>query len=174
MMSGGAAALGLIVLGLGGAIAFEITDQPVERTGSSTGAAPRPSVKTPGHAAPPRAAVDSRLGEILARPVFNPDRKPTGSGSKSVAGLARLTGVVISGSRKIAIFAGPTDGRPMVAEEGSRLNGYQVTEISALGVTVAGPTGTMLMTPAFDAARPPPLSRPPVAVLPKPAEKKRN
>lgn len=174
MMSSGVAALGVVILGLSGTIAFEIMHQDVQHTSPSVGTMPQARAKAPGPAMPPPAALDGEVAEILARPIFTPDRKPTGSSGKSVAGLARLTGVVVTGSRKIAIFAGPTDGHPVVAEEGSRLNAYKVTEISNRGVTVVGPTGTMLVTPAFDAARPSPPPKPAAAVLPKPTASQKH
>nr|WP_294529035.1 hypothetical protein [uncultured Rhodopila sp.] len=96
---------------------------------------------------------DVRLAAILARPLFSPDRRPAASAARSVSGLPRLTGIVVTGSRKLAIFAGP--GKAMVAEEGVRLGAYEVTAISDAGVTVAGPEGTTVLRPIFDPASPP-------------------
>jgi hypothetical protein len=74
--------------------------------------------------------------------------------------LPRLSGIVVSGSHKLAIFAG--SGKPIVAEEGVRLGAYDVTAISDAGVTVVGPEGTTVLRPLFDPAPPPPARPPPM------------
>jgi hypothetical protein len=92
---------------------------------------------------------------------------------KSVAGLSRLTGIVVTGSRKIAIFAAPAGGHPIVAEEGSHLNAYEVRAISGTGVTVVGPAGTTVMTPIFDPA-PPPVTKRPLPPLAEPSRTQKS
>jgi hypothetical protein len=96
---------------------------------------------------------DVRLKAILARPLFSPDRRPAASAARSVSGLPRLTGIVVTGSHKVAIFAAA--GKPILAEEGLRLGAYEVTAISDAGVTVAGPEGTTVLRPIFDPSPPP-------------------
>jgi hypothetical protein len=91
------------------------------------------------------------FNKILARPLFNPDRHPIESG---VRGLPRLTGIVVAGSQRVAIFAGPSNGRPILAQAGARIGAYEIRSIADEGVTVVGPTGTSLVRPAFDPARP--------------------
>ncbi len=105
---------------------------------------------------------DARLTEVLARPLFSPDRRPVASAARAVNGLARLTGIVITDRQKLAIFAGAPGSRPVVAEEGARLGGYMVRTINGLGVTVVGPEGSMVIRPVFDPTDPktPPPQRP--------------
>jgi hypothetical protein len=93
------------------------------------------------------------FNQILARPLFNPDRRPVEAG---VRGLPRLTGIVVAGSQRVAIFAGPSNGRPVLAQTGAHIGAYEVRGIADEGVTVVGPTGTSLVRPAFDPARPAP------------------
>lgn len=87
------------------------------------------------------------LTEIMARPLFSPDRHPVEVG---VRGLPRLTGIVVSGSQRIAIFAGPSNGRPIVAQAGARVGAYEVHTVDDDGVTVVGPEGTSMIRPVFD------------------------
>jgi hypothetical protein len=120
-------------------------------------AAARPDPAVPGGgsagAADARSQRDVRVRAILARPLFSPDRRPAAAAARSIAGLPRLTGIVVTGTRKVAIFAAP--GKAVVAEEGLRLGAYEVTAISDAGVTVAGPEGTTMLRPIFDPAPPP-------------------
>jgi hypothetical protein len=96
------------------------------------------------------------LKTILARPLFSPGRHPVELAAAGVQGLPRLTGVVVTGSQRIAIFAAPSSGHPIIAESGTHVGDYQVQAIGDTGVTVVGPGGTTLLRPAFDAARVPP------------------
>lgn len=153
MIAGRLAGLSLLMLTLAALIAFEATDQygvPADRTSRQTTPA---FARTKAQATVPRTDVEGRLGEILARPVFSADRRPAAAGAKIVAGLSRLTGIVVMGSHRVAIFAGAPGERSVVAEAGARVNAYEVTEITDSGVTVVGPTGRMVMTPVFDATQ---------------------
>jgi hypothetical protein len=107
------------------------------------------------------------LSEILARPLFSPTRRPVETG---VSGLPRLTGIVVAGSQRVAIFAAPANGHPIVAQAGAHVGAYEVQTIGDAGVTVVGPGGTTLIRPIFDVARPAgsvpppaPSARPPPA-----------
>ena len=167
MTPGGMAGLGAVILLLSGTIAYELLgrDAPPTVLPARTGH-PAAVAGTDATAAVARSDIDARVGEILARPVFNPDRRPVGTGTRSVAGLTRLTGIIVTGSHKVAIFAAEAGGKPVVAEEGSRINAYELKAISNTGVTVVGPTGTIVMAPLFDPTPPPAPKRP----LPAPAQ----
>lgn len=91
------------------------------------------------------------LNEILARPLFSPTRHSVEVG---VRGLPRLTGIIVAGSQRMAIFAGPSDGHPIIAQTGTHIGAYEVQTVAGDGVTVAGPTGISMIRPAFDASRP--------------------
>jgi hypothetical protein len=161
-MNGGVVGLAAVVLGLSGVIGLEILGW---RSVPEDSALARPVRVAPVGAPAARAAPlehrDERLGIILARPLFSPDRRPAASGARSVSGLPRLAGIVVTGSRKVAIFAAPSGGKPVVADEGGRLGAYDVKAINADGVTVVGPEGAMVLRPIFDPA-PPALVRRPV------------
>lgn len=114
----------------------------------------RPTKAAVPNLAPSAAGPDPHedwFNQILARPLFNPDRRPIESG---VRGLPRLTGIVVAGAQRVAIFAGPSNGRPVLAQAGAHIGAYEVRSIADEGVTVVGPTGTSLVRPAFDPARP--------------------
>lgn len=148
------AGLGILALALGGAIALEATTgvSPTDRPATS---------ETPvaGKVIQNRVAAADQTGrllsEILARPVFSPDRRPVASNTARTNGLSRLTGIVVSGTQKVAIFAGPPGSRPTAAQEGERVGAYEVREITRAGVTVLGPEGVMVVSPVFDPAAPP-------------------
>jgi hypothetical protein len=174
MTPGGMAGLSAVILLLGGTIVDELTGRHALPAGLSTSHSHLPDATGRNtREAASQGDIDARIGEVLARPVFNLDRRPVGIGTHTVAGLTRLTGIIVTGSRKVAIFAGQAGGRPVVAEEGARLNAYELKEISDTGVTVVGPTGTVVMTPLFDPARPAVQKRPlPVTATPTQTPKK--
>jgi hypothetical protein len=94
---------------------------------------------------------DAWLREIVARPLFSSNRRPVEVGMR---GLPRLTGIVLTGSLQIAIFAGAQDGHPIIAQAGGHIGAYEVHAITEAGVTISGPEGTSLIRPVFDAGRP--------------------
>lgn len=162
MNGGGLAGLTTVALGLSGAIGLEILNWQAM---SEEAAAVRPvsvaSSRTSVALVEPPDRHDEQLNTILARPLFSPDRRPEASGARSVSGLPRLAGIVMTGSRRVAIFAAP-GSKPVVVDEGARIGPYDVKAISESGVTVVGPEGTMVLRPMFDSA-PPPAGRAPPA-----------
>jgi hypothetical protein len=109
---------------------------------------------------------------ILARPLFNPTRRPDTTPASEVATERRgepprLAGILVSADRSQAIFA-PADGkdRSIVAVEGSVIGAWKVTAIRAGEVQLSGPDGTRIVRPSYAnvaAASPPPVSPPPPA-----------
>ena len=141
----------LAVSGLCALIGFEITDQRQARQSDLA-----PPVLVPSQAGTPAVSQPPDqhgvwFRQILARPLFSPDRKPIATNAPSAAGLPRLTGVVVTGTRRVAIFAGSAGGHPIVAEVDSHIGIYHVLDITDVGVTVAGPQGTTMIKPMFDA-----------------------
>ncbi len=98
---------------------------------------------------------DAWFKEIVSRPLFSPDRRPVATDAHSLRGLPRLTGIVVEGSRRIAIFAAVAGGHAIVAEAGSHVGAYDVRDVTEGGVTVVGPEGTSVVHPIFDVAPPP-------------------
>lgn len=160
----GVTGFSLACVALSGVIAFEVADLPTHAVARSGSVRVTPVIS---HTAVPTGEndIDSERAVVLARPIFNPDRKPVGAGPKGTAGLSRLSGIVVTGSRRIAIFAAPAGEHPVVAAEGSHVDAYEVKAISDSGVTVTGPNGTTTIAPVFDPAQP---AAHPAPVLPKP------
>jgi hypothetical protein len=121
--------------------------------GTSPVAASLTSGPLPDRAEAPEAPDqhETWLNQILARPLFSPDRHPVEVG---VRGLPRLAGIIVAGSQRVAIFAAPSNGHPIVAPAGAHIGAYEVRTITDSGVTVVGPEGTTTIRPAFDPARP--------------------
>ena len=114
----------------------------------------------------------SWLNQVLARPLFSPGRHPVELAAAGVQGLPRLTGVVLAGSQRIAIFAAPSSGHPIIAESGAHVGAYEVRSIADAGVTVVGPEGTTLLKPSFDVAHVSPA--PAVPLRPQPVRAQKN
>jgi hypothetical protein len=159
IMAGPGGWIGLVVLGLvlSGAIALELSEPDQQPSVQPAGIVAVASDARPGLAATPDQH-GAWLNDILARPLFNPDRKPVGSGD--VRGLPRLTGIIVSGSRNVAIFASASGDHPIVREAGTRIGAYEIKLIEDTGVTVTGPGGTSIIRPLFDIAAPA-VKRPP-------------
>lgn len=100
--------------------------------------------------------VDELVDDVLARPVFSVSRRPAPeavAAPQSVAGpagLPRLTGILIGGGVKNAIFAGGADGKPVVVAEQGKIGAYVVQSIDVDRATVLGPSGSQVLRPAFD------------------------
>jgi hypothetical protein len=157
MNESGLVGLVAIAFGLSGVIGFEIQDwQAIPQEAALVRPLSVASAGAPTAQAEPSKRRVDWLNTILARPLFSPDRRPAASCSRSISGLPRLAGIVVTGSRKVAIFAAPPGGgKPVVLDEGMRFGAYDVKAISEAGVTVVGPEGTTVLRPIFDATPPP-------------------
>lgn len=124
--------------------AFAAPDAPI---------VPRPHVAVA--AAPAEAAPDHTrewIAAILARPVFSPDRRPAAmaaaAGVRLPEGLPRLSGVLVGPFGRSAIFA--VEGRkPLVVDEGARIDVWTVRTIDADAVEVVGPGGARTLHTSF-------------------------
>jgi hypothetical protein len=114
---------------------------------------------------------ESWLNEILARPLFSPERRPVEIG---VRGLPRLTGIIVSGTENLAIFAGPANGPSVIAQAGGRIGAYEVRSVADQGVTLTGPAGTTTIRPAFDRSKPTVSEPRPLTPLPVRAQPRDN
>lgn len=157
-MMRGTVPLALMVVVLGGVVAWEAAvlrgDVVVAPPGASRGIGVAP-VAAPAVAAPGTAPYAAML---LARPLFSPSRRPAGDGGSAMAGLPRLTGVLVSDSGRVAVFAGEGSGRGAAVREGGTLGAFTVRGIAPGEVTVEGPDGVRTLRPGFGsvAAVPPP------------------
>jgi hypothetical protein len=130
------------------------------RPGGNDGG-PRPAVPLPrGAAATTDPDVQGWIQTILARPLFNQDRRPSGAAA-SGDGLPRLSAILIGQGMASAIFA--ADGhKPLVVQPGGLVDGDRVQSISADKVVLLTPVGPVTLRPRFaegatSAAAPPPL-----------------
>jgi general secretion pathway protein N len=122
-----------------------------ELTTGSGGAGPLwPSPLPPAKAAASvtEGLVDRWADTVLARPLFNADRRPERADKGHAAGLARLTGIIIAGSSRSAIFAAKGQ-KPAVVSEGGEIGGYRLLRISYDSVELGGATGTLILHPQF-------------------------
>lgn len=106
------------------------------------------------------------VGATLARPLFAADRRPRAAVkavARAAAVLPRLTGVLIYGDGRRALFAGADGAKPVSAAEGGAIAEYKVQRIEAGQVTLLGPDGTRVVRPTFDARAPAGLAGVPAA-----------
>ncbi len=166
--SGGSRGLWLLAGACGLLVVFEAVWPGDEQT------APPVPVRTQANPGPAASAdpVGAWTTAILARPLFNPDRRPEAATSSTPKAERhgeppRLAGILVSTGRSQAIFA-PGDGedRSIVAVEGSVIGGWKVTAIHAGDVQLSGPDGTRIVRPSYANSTAP--SSPPVSQAPPP------
>ncbi len=91
---------------------------------------------------------------ILARPLFEPSRRPLTTAAAPGTGgpgFPRLTGIIIMPQQSKAIFAVPGKKQPVVVTIGSRLNGVLIKSIESGSVVVVDAAGTRVIRPSFAA-----------------------
>ena len=116
---------------------------------------------------------DDLVDTLLARPLFSPTRRPDRAavaaedGVRPTVDLPRLSGILISGDRRQAMFQAEGDDKPTVLEEGGEVAGWQVQKISDFTVVMSGPGGPRTVKPEFDPnAKPGEPAMPPRVVTP--------
>ena len=147
--------LGLLASLLSAALALELRDGVPE-------AAPLPRAATSGaEVAAPSAAGDttpertrSLLAAILARPLFEQDRRPLAEAKAGPVseGGARLAGIMISPAGRAAIFATSEGGKPTVLREGGVIGPLTVQTIAPGAVTVLSHGEAQVLHPSFAAS----------------------
>jgi hypothetical protein len=102
--------------------------------------------------AAPRAGgmVGQWVAVALARPLFAPDRKPVAGTLAADPGMPRLTGIVASVDRAVAIFQPTGDAKPLVALRGEMVDGWQVTAITADAVNLRKQNQVIILSPRFN------------------------
>jgi hypothetical protein len=140
----------------------------------SASAAAGTTKSAPPKADPPAALAALQADQLqgwlqttLARPLFEPGRRPPPGAAPTrvttAPRLPRLAGVLITPDRRQVIFAGG-DGKPIIVGEGATIDGFVVQTITAGQVTVLGPEGAQVLRPSFDPDRRPPQA--PLAIAP--------
>jgi hypothetical protein len=124
--------------------------------GGSALMAPRPTPVRLARAVPAGPVrANTWVAAVLARPLFNPSRRPApvaavvGSGG---AALPRLTGIMISPQGRLAIFA-PATGKPITVQPGERIGGFTIRGIARDHVSVLGPNGVETVRIAYSDAQ---------------------
>ncbi|HEX9461087.1 MAG TPA: hypothetical protein VGB82_00685 [Alphaproteobacteria bacterium] len=137
------ATLGCLVLG--GVVALEAMDDvagddialPAARAADAAVA----SASLPG-------ASEASVQDVLARPLFTPNRQPSArSGTKAQADAfhRRLTGVAIGPATRKAVFAGEGRDKPAVVAEGEAIEGWTVESVAAGAVTIRAGNASQLV-----------------------------
>jgi general secretion pathway protein N len=103
---------------------------------------------------PQSARPEELITAILARPLFSSTRRPpqdasSGPSADSDLADARLTGIVTTPSRRIAIFAISSD-KPLKVAEGDDVSGWRIESITPREVSLSGPSGTKTLQPKLD------------------------
>jgi len=101
---------------------------------SDAGPEPSVAVGAPDPPHPDAAPIAAWTEAVLARPLFNPDRKPTPAKHSGGITLPRLAGTIRTDRGDMAIFQ-PAQGKPIVLGRGGVIAEWTVAEI-ADGVVV--------------------------------------
>ena len=105
------------------------------------------------------------VATALARPLFNSTRRPPQDAPSGAADSdlsdARLTGIVTTPGRRIAIFAVSGD-KPLKVAEGDAVSGWRIESITPREVSLSGPTGGKTLQPKLDPTLAPTPGQPPI------------
>jgi general secretion pathway protein N len=106
------------------------------------------------------------VATALARPLFSSTRRPpqdapSGAAADSDLSDARLTGIVTTPGRRIAIFAVNGD-KPLKVAEGEAVSGWRIESITPREVSLSGPTGGKTLQPKLDPTLAPTPGQPPI------------
>jgi len=106
------------------------------------------------------------VATTLARPLFSSTRRPpqdapSGAAADSDLSDARLTGIVTTPGRRIAIFAVSGD-KPIKVAEGDAVSGWRIENITPREVSLSGPSGTKTLQPKLDPSLASPPGQPPI------------
>jgi hypothetical protein len=97
---------------------------------------------------------DYRVSMILARPVFEPTRRPPVSVSPTTGGdadaIPRLAGIIITPTQRSAIFMTSSKAKAQVLTQGAHLGPLVIQSIGATSVLVVGPKGPQFLSPRYD------------------------
>ena len=116
-------------------------------------------------ARPQNPRPEELVATMLARPLFSSTRRPPQDAPSGAAPDdltdARLTGIVTTPLRRIAIFAVSGD-KPLKVAEGDDVSGWRIESITPREVSLSGPSGTKTLQPKLDPNLAPPPGQPPI------------
>lgn len=161
----------LVAAGLAGIVGFELLPSPTEpeQVPAAVGAPVVGATEAKTLVTP--AAAEANDETLLARPLFSQTRRPPNVASPAAAAasadpLPRMTGILIDGPNRRAIFAGAQGGKAITVVEGGHLGAFTVQSIEPRQVTVIGPGGPRTLRTAFDPSLPPPAALPTLGFVP--------
>jgi len=88
--------------------------------------------------------LSSEAAILLARPLLSPSRRPYIAAPPPMPQPPRLSGIVITGSGRYAIFT-MRGGNAMIAAPGELIGPFKVCDITTTRVIVSGPTGNLTL-----------------------------
>jgi hypothetical protein len=134
---------------LAAGVAAELVWPQSDGAGSVVPRAPQPVLAAA--AAPENVGAWSAA--ILARPLFEPGRRPIAAATEARVAASRqepprLTGILVTAQGSHAIFAGEGE-HSTIAGEGAKLGAWQVVAIRPGEVQMTGPDGDRIVRPSF-------------------------
>ena len=145
--------LGLLAALLASALAIELRDglPGAAETAPPPVAPEAGAVATPVAEAVTPERTRALVAAILARPLFEQDRRPSveAHAGPAASGEARLAGIMVSPSGRAAIFAPAEGGKTLVLREGEALGPLTVQTIAPGSVTVLSHGKAQVMQPSF-------------------------
>ena len=146
-------------------VVYELRPVPVGSSDPASGAAATagPASGSAGIVSADRAGSTDTL---LSRPLFSQTRHPGAEAGPVAADAApstplpRMTGIMIDGTHRSAMFAGPAGGKSITVAEGGRVGAFTVESIGPQQVVVLGPEGQRIVHTSFDATLPVPVASP--------------
>lgn len=125
-----AGVLALVALDAALLAAVLVPLEPASPPADAVAPAPPAAVAEPAAAVPPPIDHRGLVAELLARPVFTPDRRPAPAGPVAAAPESLvLVGVVVSGRRRVALVRAD-GGRTLRLAVGDRIGPLTVAEIA--------------------------------------------
>jgi hypothetical protein len=147
---------GLLGAGLGSVLMLQLRPEDGQDAPPATASAAAAWI--PAAPAPVATGADPTgawASTILARPLFEPQRRPPAAPAMAEVSepaaqeLPRLTGVLTGPFGRIAIFANPEGGRPLVVAQGDRINGFLVQTVGLEEAKLLGPDGLRVARTGF-------------------------
>jgi hypothetical protein len=97
---------------------------------------------------------------ILARPLFNWNRRPGQSSGVADGPLPRLSGILVSTRERYAIFAGQSGGKPQVVHEGNTIGRFTIQQITSDHIVLRNGADLQILHTSGDVPPPPPMATP--------------
>jgi hypothetical protein len=148
--------LSLLCVGLIAALAAQLkywaaSDSRVDQMPDVVELSVPPTARPAGQAA---NSLDQHIRTVLARPLFSPDRKPSGNLVAAGIELPRLSGIVASADAAVAIFQPAGGGRSVVVRHGESVAGWEVTAVALDAVDLRKGGERIVLRPRFTDAGP--------------------